>query len=595
VCTLDFSTDPRMAPWRDKALQHGYRSSIALPLRDARGATFGALMIYSAETNSFSAEEIRLLEELADDLAFGIEILREREAHRKSREDLQNILQRLELATASARMGVWDWNVKDNIMVWDDRMFEFYGLEREAFPNTVDAWVNGLHPEDSDAAIEDCQAALNGHSPFDTQFRVMRPDGSVRHLKADAIVLRDENGYPLRMIGLHRDITAEKFLEEQLRQSQKMEAVGHLAGGVAHDFNNLLSVIIGYCDMLSYELKAFPEQKEYLDQIALAAQKAAQLTNGLLAFSRRQAMVFKLENLNPIVLHVHKFLSRVIGEDVKLQMNCCDAELPVRVDKGQIEQVLINLATNARDAMPNGGILAVKTEAVELDQTFFVAQGVPPSPGRYAMMSVSDTGIGIDREHIHHIFEPFFTTKEVGKGTGLGMAIIYGIVKQHNGFINVYSEVGVGTTFRLYLPISMMQEPSSGGKPALLPPERGSETILVAEDDPAVRSLVQRMLGKHGYEVILAEDGQDAIEKFAAAQDRISLILMDVIMPRKNGPEAYETISRMRPGVKVLYSSGYTADFIKNRGISEDDFELIMKPVQPVELLRKVRQMLEKT
>ncbi|MEI6704550.1 MAG: ATP-binding protein, partial [Deltaproteobacteria bacterium] len=433
------------------------------------------------------------------------------------------------------------------------------------------------------------QVIKHGGAHFDSRHRCK--DGRIIELDISITYSPDNGG---RFFCFLRDITGRKMLEDQLRQSQKMEAVGQLAGGVAHDFNNILTVISGYASLMQMDGSLSDEQKKRVDEIASSAERAAQLTRGLLAFSRKQPLIMKHENLNEIVQHVHKFLARIIGEDITFQSSCCGAELPIVADRGQIEQILINLATNARDAMSGGGVFTVKSDRAVLDASFKDFHNYDVPPGNYALLTVSDTGTGIRKEHIDHIFEPFFTTKEVGKGTGLGMAIIYGIVKQHNGFINVYSEPGHGTTFRIYLPMDEKTNGFQATKPEPAPPEGGNETILVAEDDPSVCVLVAKLLERHGYNVILAEDGVEAVEKFMAHQDIIRLVLMDMIMPKKNGMEAYEEISRIKPGVKLLFSSGYPAEFIENRGVSEKAFELIVKPVQPMELLRRVREMLDK-
>ena len=382
-------------------------------------------------------------------------------------------------------------------------------------------------------------------------------------------------------------------LEEQLRQSQKMEAIGLLAGGVAHDFNNILTVIMGYCGLLEMNSKLDPKVRDAAEHIMSSTEKAAQLTKGLLAFSRKQVLSVKNENLNEILHRDEKFIARIIGEDILFKTVYNGHELPVNVDAGQIDQVLINLATNARDAMPRGGSLMLETSFQEITDSFQHAHGYA-KPGPYACITVSDTGHGIDEENRSKIFEPFFTTKEVGKGTGLGMAIAYGIIQQHNGFITVYSESGVGTTFRIYLPLAESQPGGQAEEKSQAEPQGGSETILLAEDDTSVRNLTVTVLSSFGYEVIQAVDGLDAIDKFREHQNQVSLVLMDMIMPKMNGKDAYDQISKIRPGVKVLYSSGYTADFIQNRGVSGEDIELLMKPVQPLELLRKVREMLDR-
>ncbi|KAB0663634.1 DUF3365 domain-containing protein [Oryzomonas japonica] len=395
------------------------------------------------------------------------------------------------------------------------------------------------------------------------------------------------------LLSLAYDMTEQRAMEEQLRQAQKMEAIGQLAGGVAHDFNNVLTVIMGYCNLLQMDPTLDTHQRDEVEQIVASSEKAAQLTRGLLTFSRKEVMDFRLADLNGIVQHVQKFLARVIGEDIQLRTICNRPEITVRVDSAQIEQVLINLATNARDAMQMGGLLNIETNTLDVDDSFITTHGYG-TPGRYACIAVSDSGCGMDEQTRKRIFEPFFTTKEQGKGTGLGMAIVYGIVKQHNGFITVYSEPGHGTTFRIYLPLSEGgQGPQEEtGEPVV--PDGGTETILVAEDEAGVRRLLDDILTQYGYQVILAEDGQEAVEKFMANRGKIHLVLMDIIMPRKSGQEAVAEIWRLQPDIKVCYASGYTADFIRNRGVDDGGIELVMKPVRPQELLWKVREILDR-
>lgn len=388
------------------------------------------------------------------------------------------------------------------------------------------------------------------------------------------------------------DITEQRLFEQHLRQSQKMEAIGQMAGGMAHDFNNILTVIMGYGQMLKMDESLTVGAQEAIDQIISSSEKAARLTGGMLAFSRKQNLTLEYENLNNIVHHVQKFLVRIIGEDIDLKTISNKANVTVRVDIGQIEQVLMNLATNARDAMPKGGVLTIKTDIQNIDSSFIEGNGFGVS-GVYAVLSFSDTGSGISKEHQKRIFDPFFTTKEVGKGTGLGMAIVYGIVRQHNGFIDVNSEPGEGTTFRIFLPIIESADELQKEAPEMMLPDGGFETILLAEDDPDVRKFVGGILNKYGYDVIYAVDGQDAIDKFIENKENIRLILMDMIMPKKNGKEAYEIIRMVQPGMKILYSSGYTSNYIKDRGVSEEAIEIVMKPVNPMVLLQKIRIVLD--
>lgn len=403
--------------------------------------------------------------------------------------------------------------------------------------------------------------------------------------------IRGGSGEISHFMSFMEDISERKKLEEQLRQSQKMEAVGQLAGGVAHDFNNILTVIIGFGEMLHQKIAGNDPRRGDLDQILNAADRAAQLTHSLLAFSRKQVMMFQQVELNGLAQKHLQFLDRIIGEDVTLRTAFTPVALNVLADMGQLEQVLMNLAANARDAMPGGGELCISTDAVRLDREFYLQHGYG-NPGDYALITIADTGSGMSAEVVEKIFEPFFTTKAPGRGTGLGLSIVYGIIKQHGGYITIDSQLGRGTTFYIYLPmVEARREPLH--KKAVAVPDGGSETILVVEDDPAVRQLSESVLTTFGYRVILAESGAEALALFKAHRDRISLALVDLIMPKMNGKELCEALKRESPNLKVLFQSGYTADLLQNRGILVDGVDLIMKPVQPIVLAQKIRDMLD--
>ncbi|MEW6721201.1 MAG: ATP-binding protein [Thermodesulfobacteriota bacterium] len=417
--------------------------------------------------------------------------------------------------------------------------------------------------------------------------------GKNRTWDVRTVPLPGDEGRIERVITVLRDITEHEKLEAKYLQSQKMESIGTLAGGIAHDFNNILSAIIGYGHLALGDMPSGDPGRANLESLLEAADRATHLTKDLLLFSRKQAGKREPVDLYAIMRKVENFLRRVIGEDIECSVSPGGPEpLTVLADAHQIEQVLMNLATNARDAMPRGGAFSVAAEPVRLDDGFVSAHGFGKA-GEYALLTVSDTGGGMDEETRKRIFEPFFTTKEVGKGTGLGLSVVYGIVEQHEGFVDVYSEPGRGTTFKIYLPVDRAALRAEAAAPRQDKPRGGSETILVAEDDETLRQLACRYLGSAGYTVILAVDGEDAVRKFREHRDSIRLLLFDMIMPKMNGREALDEIRKERPDVKAVFSSGYAPDLLERKAGLESDVELLMKPYAPDEILRKVREVLD--
>ncbi len=380
--------------------------------------------------------------------------------------------------------------------------------------------------------------------------------------------------------------------EHQLRHAQKIEAVGQLAGGIAHDFNNVLTAIIGYASVLSLKMKEDDPLRINVEAILAATERATSLTRGLLTFSRKQIINPVPVNLNDIIRRVENILSRVIGEDVGLRTVLADENMFVLADCVQIEQVLINLVNNSRDAMPDGGELIINTHSVMIGSDFIKKHGFGKE-GMYALISVVDTGIGMDEKTKEKIFEPFFTTKEVGKGTGLGLSIVYGIIARHNGYIDVYSKPEEGAIFNIYLPIIKQGRLDNKEKETYSAPSGGTESLLIAEDDAEVRILLKVVLAEHGYSVIEAVDGNDAVAKFMENRDRIKLLILDVVMPEKNGKDVYEEIQQTSPDIKVLFVSGYAQDVIQRRGLIEEGRDYLAKPVFPHELLVKVREILD--
>jgi two-component system cell cycle sensor histidine kinase/response regulator CckA len=400
-----------------------------------------------------------------------------------------------------------------------------------------------------------------------------------------------KDGHPCGTEAICRDITERKHLEEQLRQAQRLEAIGQLAGGIAHDFNNLLTVISGYAETL---LDGRDRDTEHeLDQIARAAERAAILTRQLLAFSRRQVLQPRVVDMNQVVEGVAPMLTRLIGENVEL-VTSLEPELhSVLADPSQLEQVLLNLTVNARDAMPHGGTLTMQTANVDLDEDYVAHHG-EATPGPHVMLAVSDNGQGMDAETLSHMFEPFFTTKPVGTGTGLGLATVYGIVKQSGGSIWIYSEPGGGTTFKVYLPREDAAVPEGDPAPrATSPVADGTETILVAEDEPSLRALSARILEKYGYEVIAAESPTDALRIVEANGRRFDLLLTDLIMPELSGAELAQRVQALVPGIRVLFMSGYADDIVTKNGALEPGAPFLEKPFTAKELAAKVRELLD--
>ena len=417
-----------------------------------------------------------------------------------------------------------------------------------------------------------------------------RQDGSAMVVRLSARPIR-ETAKTMSFEFYAEDITEQRALEQQLRQAQKMEAVGRLAGGIAHDFNNLLMVISGYCEFLLDGLGPEPSLRGCAQEIANAADRATSLTRQLLAFSRKQLLTPKVLDLNAVVSENLKMLPRLIGEDIELATLPAEALGKVKADPGQIEQVVMNLVVNARDAMPSGGKLTIETANVTLDEAY--ARRHPGVvPGEYVMLAISDTGIGMDQETQSHIFEPFYTTKGQ-KGTGLGLSMVYGIVKQSGGYIWVYSELGHGTTFKVYLPRVGEAEEKPALEPALAGAPSGHETILVVEDEPQLRDLTRQFLETHGYTVLVAEHGAAALEVARRHQGPIHLLLTDIIMPVMNGRELAQRMSVFSPKTRILFMSGYTENFVWRDDMIENSAHFLQKPFTLDALTRKVREVLE--
>jgi len=450
-----------------------------------------------------------------------------------------------------------------------------------------------VHPEDLPLALELLGRVVRGEVRPASQFRVRTAKGDYRVGEFSATPQLHE-GRLVGILGIGRDVTERVQLEQQLRQAQKMEAVGRLAGGIAHDFNNILTAITGYADLLLEDLGATDPRRQDADEIHKAADRAAGLTRQLLAFSRQQVLQPTVLEVNKLVSDLEKMLRRLLGEDVELGTRLAPTTGRVKADPGQLEQVIMNLAVNARDAMPNGGKLTLETGNVDLDEAY-AADHYPARAGPFVLLAVSDTGIGMSEETQAHMFEPFFTTKEKGKGTGLGLATVYGIIKQSGGFIWVYSEVGHGTTFKLYLPrVEELAERASQPAQAPARAARGTETVLVVEDEAPVRSVARQVLERHGYTVLEAPSAEAALDIATRYSGTIHLLLTDVVMPGLNGRELASRLATMRPDARVIFMSGYTDDAVTRHGVLEPGSAYVQKPFTPDAIARKVRELLDR-
>jgi PAS domain S-box-containing protein len=508
---------------------------------------------------------------------------------RKQRDILAGQEARYRLLFDSNPHPLWVYDLETlRFLMVNDAAVRRYGYSREEFLSMTIADIRP--PEDVPGLVRNVVRVVDGIDYAGT-WRHRKKDGSLIFVEIISHVL-DFAGRRAELVLAH-DVTDRMRLEDQLRQAQKMEAVGQLAGGVAHDFNNILTAIIGYGNVLQMKMREETPLRPYVEQILSAADKAAVLTHGLLAFSRRRLIDPRPVSVNEFVSRTGRLLQRLLREDIELRITPSAEDLSIMADSVHLEQVLMNLAANAMDAMPGGGALTIECRKADLGEHAAKILNLP-GPGVYALVRVSDTGVGMTEKTLEKIFEPFFTTKETGRGTGLGLSMAYGTVTQHSGRIVAESEPGKGSTFSLYLPVITQgrgKEPEQAAPP---PPEGGRETILVAEDNEAIRQLAVAVLREFGYTVIEAVDGEDALVKFSENRDAVRMLLLDVIMPKKNGKAVYDEVRKTRPEMKALFISGYAADVIHRHGILDEGLTFISKPVSLKTLLKEVREVLDK-
>jgi two-component system, cell cycle sensor histidine kinase and response regulator CckA len=515
---------------------------------------------------------------------------RSRRSRRQAEQDLRESEERLALAIKATQLGTFDFSPQTGKLVWSELIKRHFGLSPQV-EVSYDTFLSALHPDDRervDAAVRNLlQPGSDGQ--YAIEYRTIGIEDRIeRRISSWGCAFFDPQGRPVRFVGVTLDVTERKKLEDQFRQSQKLESIGRLAGGVAHDFNNLLTIIAGYAQMTLDELPLRHPLRDRIEEISNAARRATDLTRQLLSFSRRHVTEAKTIAVNDLVRDFEKMLGRLIGEDIRLVLSLHPEAGLFRADPGEIEQVIMNLAVNAKDAMPDGGTLRIETAPFLVDRQF--AQGhLAVSPGAYVMLSISDTGIGMPPEVKAHLFEPFYTTKDPGKGTGLGLSTVYGIVARSGGTIRVLSEPGHGSTFAILFPAA---EGELGTARPEAPAESpsGGETILLAEDEPGVRRYVQEILRRHGYTVLETSNGMAAVELTQQHPGPIHLLLADAVMPEMGGLELSRRFTAMRPGVPVLCMSGYS-----DRAWPEAELpaSFIHKPFTPAALLTQVRALLD--
>ena len=508
---------------------------------------------------------------------------------RRAEEALKDREALLRLQIDRMPIGFITWDLDFRVVSWNPSAEKIFGFTEED--------AKGKHPYDIIVPKEAqphvdtiWKRLLEGDITAHSENENITKDGQVITCYWVNTPLKRADGEVIGVISMAQDITERKKLEEQLFQSQKMEAIGSLAGGVAHDFNNILTAIIGYGTLLDQKIGNDNRLSSYSKYILDSADRATKLTNALLAFSRKQMISLKPINLNETVAGIEKLLLRLIGEDIEFTTILDEEDLIIMADRAQIEQILMNLAINARDAMPNGGNLLIKTERLKSDDVYIKNQGYSR---RYALLTVEDTGHGMDEKTKEQIFDPFFTTKEVDRGTGLGLSMVYGLVKQHDGHITCSSEVGKGTIFKIYLPLIESEEVTEKKPEDHSILKGGTETILIAEDDAMVRKFIAEILKGYGYTVIEAIDGEDAVKVFNKNKDKIHLVILDVVMPKKNGKEVYSEIKKMRTNIKNIFISGYDADIVHSKGFVEEGLNFISKPISPNDFIKKVRESLD--
>ena len=522
-------------------------------------------------------------------------VMRDQTAWKETEDRLRQSETRYRLVARASREAIWDWDLVSGALEWNDGMSELFGYSLAEVEPTAEWWHERIHPDDRERILTGIRDATTGDAEFwSGDYRFLRADGEYAQVIDRGLIARDESGRACRMLGTMADVTGRRRAEEQLAQAQRMEAVGRLAGGIAHDLNNMLTAIVGYSTFVEQGLQGDTAARADVREIRRAADRSAALTRSLLAFARREIIQPHALDLHEVIRDLERMLRPALGESIEIDVRLAPGKAMVFADRARLEQVLLNLALNARDAMPAGGRLSIGTSTVTLGPDAAMRHpGIDINRGIYHRMTITDTGHGMDQATLSRIFEPFYTTKPAGEGTGLGLATVYGTVKQAGGFVWAYSEPGEGTVFSVYLPATTVQ-PRSDHRPSgqLELSGGGSETILVVEDEPTVSALACRTLMSEGYHCLRASSAGEAI-RLLEREGRVDLMLTDIVMPGGNGADLAERALALRPELQVLYSSGFTDDDVVRRGLMEPGRPFIQKPWSPRELLERVRTLLD--
>ena len=561
-----------------------YLREVILPAAERHGSWTGETDYVTRTGEVIHVSQVTVCHDVGQS-AYVSSVSRDIGPRKKIEDALRRTEERTRFALEAAHAGVWEADLKTGRVTWSESMRTVQGFSGEEFAGTFESFLALVHPADRERVDSAMADARRQRGDFSLEFRTLWPDGTSHWTVSHGRVLADADGRPARMLAMAQDVTERRQLEEQLQEAKKIEAIGQLAGGLAHDFNNLLTVILGYSRILEEDLPEDDLTRPDIVEIRRAGERAAELTRQLLAFSRRQVLQPVILDLNTLIRSMERMLARLLGENCTLELELSVDDAVIEADSSQLEQVFVNLVVNARDAMPRGGRLTISTTVVK--------DPLPAEPGRSAVapgpgvqLTVTDTGIGMDAATRQRIFEPFFTTKERGRGTGLGLATVFGIVKQSGGSIAVESAPGQGSSFRLTFPSPASTAVSP--QAAVRASGRGAETILVVEDEDSVRALIQSVLRRAGYQVIAAALPSEAIAA-AAGPRHFDLVLTDVVMPQMGGPELLAAILAHRPNTRAVFMSGFSAEAVAGHGVLEFGVPLLQKPFAAVDLLSMVR------